>query len=92
MSVVNTVIFTPPIESKNVSSFLWTGADGKGGERRLRLKLYVGERGGGGRETKGRGLTPPKVLSKSGEARVKNPVCLICFSDSVDDNAVGVGT
>lgn len=43
MSIVNTVIFTPPIESKNVSSFLWTGADGKGEERRLGLNLYVGE-------------------------------------------------
>lgn len=73
MSTVNTVILTPPIESKNVSSFLWTSGDGRG----LGLRLYME-----------RGLTPPKLLSKSGETRVENPVCLICFGDSVDNDAV----
>lgn len=75
--------YTPDRVKKCVVFFVdWVPTE-RGEKERLGLNLYVG---GGGR------LTPPKVLSKSGEARVENPVCLICFGDSVDDNAVGVET
>lgn len=52
----------------------------------LELRVYI--RGGIGGGEKRVGRTPTKVLSKSGEARVENPVCLVCFGDTVDDDAV----
>lgn len=52
----------------------------------LGLSMYI--RGGIGGGEKRVGRTPTKVLSKSGEARVENPICLVCFGDTVDDDAV----